>query len=66
MNVGSKKIDWNEIRSKLPLERDQEGVKKRAKLFRDFDPNGNGYLSLAEIDKGVRDVLKLEVLFNCN
>lgn len=25
--------------------------------------NGNGYLSLAEIDKGIRDVLELPELF---
>jgi len=34
-------------------------------MFRQFDPNGNGYLSLAEIDKGVRDVLRCDALFNC-
>lgn len=28
-----------------------------------FDVNGNGYLSLAEVDKGVRDVLQLPELF---
>jgi len=32
---------------------------------RKFDPNGNGYLSLAEIDKGIRDVLGLDQLYNC-
>lgn len=26
--------------------------------------NGNGFLSLAEIDKGIRDTLKLEGVFN--
>src|SRR5690606_71759 len=60
-NVG--KIDWKDVMSKLPLERNQDGVNKRAKLFRDFDPNGNGYLSLAEVDKGIRDVLKLNSVF---
>ena len=28
-----------------------------------FDVNGNGYLSLAEVDKGMRDVVKLPQLF---
>lgn len=28
-----------------------------------FDVNGNGYLSLAEVDKGVRDVIQLPELF---
>ena len=34
-------------------------------MFKDFDPNSNGYLSLAEIDKGIRDVLNLDELFDC-
>jgi len=25
-------------------------------MFKSFDPNGNGYLSLAEIDKGFNDM----------
>lgn len=29
-----------------------------------FDVNGNGYLSLAEVDRGVKYVLKLPELFN--
>jgi hypothetical protein len=29
-----------------------------------MDVNGNGYLSLAEIDKGMRDVAKIPILFN--
>lgn len=28
-----------------------------------FDVNGNGYLSLAEVDKGIRDVIQLPELF---
>ena len=64
MNVGLQKIDWAGIMKKLPLGKDQDSVNARNKMFRDFDPNGNGYLSLAEVEKGVRDVLKIEVLFN--
>ncbi len=29
------------------------------------DPNGNGYISLAELDKGIRDVLQMDKLFDC-
>ena len=43
------KIDWNEINRKLPYEQTDEAKAKRRKLFSDFDPNGNGYLSLAEV-----------------
>jgi len=32
-------------------------------MFKQFDPNGNGYLSLAEVDKGILDILKIESLF---
>ena len=51
-------IDWNEIALKLPTKRgDKEQKKRRLKMFNHFDPNGNGFLSLAELDKGIRDVL---------
>ena len=30
-----------------------------------MDVNGNGYLSLAEVDKGLRDALSLDELFDC-
>jgi len=32
-------------------------------MFREFDPNGNGLLSLAEIDKGMLDVLNLREVY---
>jgi Ca2+-binding EF-hand superfamily protein len=52
------------LMAKLPTEKTKEGGQIRLQLFRRFDPNGNGYLSLAEIDKGVRDVLHCDALFN--
>ncbi len=58
-------IDWKEINSRLPIEKTKEDAAKRKKMFRAFDGNGNGFLSLAECDKGIRDVLKLEQLFDC-
>jgi Ca2+-binding EF-hand superfamily protein len=58
-------INWADIRSKLPFEATPEAKARRAKLFRQFDPNGNGYLSLAEVDKGIRDVLHLDAVFDC-
>mmetsp|Transcript_38863 Transcript_38863/g.83718 ORF Transcript_38863/g.83718 Transcript_38863/m.83718 type:complete len:191 (+) Transcript_38863:122-694(+) len=56
-------IDWDNIRQKLPTEKTNEQKAKRKLLFRQFDPNGNGYLSLAEIEKGVRDVLQLPEIY---
>ena len=41
----------------------EAAVRKRAHAFRRMDVNGNGILSLAEVDKGVRDVFKLGSLF---
>ena len=52
------------ITVRLPQAKTKVSQGKRQTLFRSFDPNGNGYLSLAEIDKGVRDVLKSDALFD--
>jgi Ca2+-binding EF-hand superfamily protein len=59
----TKDIDWDRIREHLPTDKSPESVEKRKKLFSYIDGNGNGYLSLAEIDKGVRDALKLPEVF---
>merc|ERR1711863_167463 len=58
-------INWEEINSKLPYQRTPEEKAKRRELFNQFDPNGNGYLSLAETDKAMRDVLQSDELFDC-
>ena len=42
-------VDWAAINRKLPCEDTDEAKKRRRKLFAQFDPNGNGYLSLAEV-----------------
>ena len=42
-------IDWTSINEKLPYQRTEEQKAKRRELFKQFDPNGNGYLSLAEV-----------------
>jgi hypothetical protein len=41
-----------------------EDKAKRKELFRAFDVNGNGFLSLAEVDKGIGGVIKSETLFS--
>mmetsp|Transcript_28112 Transcript_28112/g.68352 ORF Transcript_28112/g.68352 Transcript_28112/m.68352 type:complete len:113 (+) Transcript_28112:69-407(+) len=48
-----KSIDWKLFDERLPSDTDPKHVKKRKEIFRGFDPNGNGYLSLAEIEKGL-------------
>lgn len=61
----TEQLDWASIRSKLPTDRTEEQKQRRSELFSQFDPNGNGFLSLAEVDKGVRDVLALDEIFDC-
>jgi Ca2+-binding EF-hand superfamily protein len=51
------------LRAKLPVGRSKEDKARRKALFKRFDPNGNGYLSLAEVDKGCRDTLEVDALF---
>ena len=60
-----RRIDWAAIRQRLPAQKGAEQQQKRKELFKQFDPNGNGYLSLAEVDKGCRDVLQLYEIFDC-
>ena len=53
-----------DLATKLPTEKTSESIAARRKMFSAFDPNGNGYLSLAEVDKGVQDVLGSSALFD--
>lgn len=57
-------MEWAEVQTKLPSDQTPEAKAVRSKLFDQFDPNGNDYLSLAEVDRGVRDVLGLDDVFH--
>ena len=59
--------NWDAIRARLPPtdKKDPASVARRHEIFKLFDPNGNGILSLAEVDKGCRDVLQLYEVFDC-
>ena len=57
-------IDWAAINEKLPIGRDPESKERRKKMFSDFDVNGNRLLSLAEVDKATRDVLKIDEIYD--
>ena len=61
--AGSLNIDWKELTAKLPTGLDADSKAARDKLWSGMDMNGNGYMSLAELDKGVRDVLQLKDVF---
>ena len=49
--------EWLKLAEKLPTAKEER--KERKALFSRFDPNGNGYLSLAEIDKGLIETFGL-------
>uniref|UniRef100_A0A6T7RTW3 EF-hand domain-containing protein n=1 Tax=Hanusia phi TaxID=3032 RepID=A0A6T7RTW3_9CRYP len=49
----------SEIAARLPTSKSDDEKTTRNALFKQFDPNGNGYLSLAEVDKGLREVICL-------
>ena len=58
-------VNWAEVHAKLPTDKsDPAQHAKRLEMFKQFDPNNNGYLSLAECDKGVRDILAIDGLFD--
>ena len=63
--MSGKEIDWQRIREILVFGKDQQSLEKRNQIWRGIDVNGNGYLSLAEIDKGLRDILRLDEIFDC-
>ena len=52
-----------ELEVKLPSGDSEADVERRDSYWAAIDVNGNGYLSLAEVDKGLRDVIKIPVLF---
>lgn len=56
------KLNIAQVKAKLPI--DPASKDRRMALFKQFDPNSNGYLSLAEVDKGIRDILQIDELFN--
>eukprot|EP00090_Calanus_glacialis_P000251 TRINITY_DN10165_c0_g1_i1.p1 TRINITY_DN10165_c0_g1~~TRINITY_DN10165_c0_g1_i1.p1 ORF type:complete len:183 (-),score=50.60 TRINITY_DN10165_c0_g1_i1:189-737(-) len=58
-------LDWAVINSRLPYKRTKEQYQMRKKMWGAIDVNDNGYVSLSEITRGVRDVLNLGDLFDC-
>eukprot|EP00758_Cryptobia_borreli_P016460 Tbor_TRINITY_DN6109_c3_g1::TRINITY_DN6109_c3_g1_i5::g.22915::m.22915 len=56
----SRKSFWTEIQARLPRGRTPEELEARDKLFKQFDPNNNGYLSLSEVYAGCSDILEMK------
>ncbi len=64
MQSDFKNFDWEGFIKKLPVEKTNEDREKRRKIWKAIDMNGNGFVSLAEFDRGVRDVLGLPQIFS--
>ena len=47
-------IDWPGIKEKLPIGESEEDENGRSAIWPQFDPNGNGLVSLAEADLAFR------------
>jgi len=52
-------VDKAALNAQLPTGRDSASRLARHKIFSRFDPNGNGILSLAEVDNGLKQILQL-------
>lgn len=61
---GRKNVNWRRLREMMPIDRSDASVARRKELFKLGDPNSNGYLSLAEVDKAMRDVFQIDSVFN--
>ena len=61
--AGGYDVDWSALAAKLPAGKDRQSKVAREKLWRKADANGNGFLSLAEIDKALHDEHGYEELF---
>ena len=61
---GGQQPIWEELHNKLPWHLTDEQKKSRMKMWKEFDVNGNGILSLAEIERGMKEVVKIPELFD--
>ena len=64
MQSDFKNFDWDKLLKSLPIQKTEEDRKKRKVIWDQIDMNGNGYVSLAEFDRGVKDVLNLRQIFS--
>ena len=58
-------IDWSLLKKQLPYKTTPDAKARRDELWKSIDVNGNGYVSLAEVDKGLRDNLQCYQVFDC-
>ena len=54
--MDASEIDWETINEQLPYDHSDESHARRREIWNGMNVNGNVYLSLAEVDKGIIDV----------
>ena len=54
-------VDWETINEQLVYDHSEESHEKRREIWNAMNVNDNKYLSLAEVDRGIRDVSSLFV-----
>ena len=64
MQSDFKNFDWDGLIKKLPIKKTAAERAERKKIWNAIDMNGNGFISLAEFDRGIRDVLGLPQIFS--
>merc|ERR1712168_1363974 len=57
-------VNWEQVNAKLPFARNKAAFSRRKDMWTAIDVNGNGFLSLAEVTKGIRDVIAVDELFD--
>merc|ERR1712154_611838 len=62
--MDASEIDWETINEQMPYDHSEESHARRREIWNRMNVNGNKFLSLAEVDKGVIDVLGLEDVFD--
>ena len=55
-------IDWETINEQMPYDHSEESHARRREIWNGMNVNGNKFLSLAEVDKGVIDVRRNNIL----
>ena len=54
---------WEELSEKLPIGTTAADIERRKRLWRAFDFNNNNLLSYTEAELGIKDVVKLPLIF---
>ena len=59
------RINWSDVTGRMPCSKtDRKQKFDRKKLWKAIDTTNTGYLTLEELDEGIRRVLKLDAVFD--